>query len=235
MSEAPFAPWVLRGESILLVARRRRYRMALPDGLTSLPGPALIVSTRFTASPVGPYLRLAIAEPARLGMRPGWCLTTVVVDNQQAMVGERLNWGMPATLGTLRWMGRDDERELVWKERDLVIHARGRGPTVPLMVPFRSVQHRVDGPVVVPGRIGGRARPVRAEVVTDAGDELGWAAGRHRGVLLSGLQQVVNEARQPVGFTATLLAPNQAPEPALRGNGVRYGSRPDPGAYSSVG
>lgn len=235
MTGAPFAPWVLRGEAIVVLTRRHRYRTALTDGLVPLPGPALIVATRFTASPVGPYLRLAVAEPARLGMRPGWCLTTVVVDDERALVGERLNWGMPAQLGSLRWVQQDDERELEWRECGVVVHARGSRPTFPFMLPFRSVQQRGDGPVVVPGRIGGRARPARVEVTAGVDEELGWTVGRHRGLLLSGVEQIVHEARQPIGFTATLLAPNRAPEPVLRGNGVGYGSRPDAGAYSSVG
>ncbi|MEJ7585844.1 MAG: hypothetical protein WKF43_17570, partial [Acidimicrobiales bacterium] len=70
---------------------------------------------------MGPYLRLAVAEPARLGMRPGWTLTTVVVDSPDARVGERLNWGIPAELGTLSWFQRDEERRLSWEGRDVSV------------------------------------------------------------------------------------------------------------------
>ena len=235
MSDAPFAPWVLRGEAMVAFVRRRGYGTMLPDGIVAMPGPALVLAVRFTASPVGPYLRLAVAEPARRGGRLGWCLTTVVVNDQQAWRGERLNWGVPAQLGLLGWASSEDERSLVWDERRIEVCGRANGPSVPLVFPVRSLQERGDGPVVVPGRLRGRARNASIDVHTGPHDQLAWLAGRHRGFLLAGVQQVVRKARQPVGLTATLLAPARAPEAALLESGVRYGAHPDPGAYSSVG
>ena len=218
-----FAPWIMRGESIIGTVRLRGRRSPLPDGLVAMPGPALILATRFSESPVGPYLRLAVAEPARLGMRPGWALTTVVVDSPDARVGERLNWGIPAELGTLSWFQRDEERRLSWEGRDVSVSVVPHGPRFPLVLPLRSLQERGDGPVVVPGRIGGIARfgPVTAAVPPE--QDLAWVAGRHRGVLVTGLQQIVREARQPVGLRATLLAPLRAPEPVLYGKPVAVG------------
>ncbi|HEY4376361.1 MAG TPA: hypothetical protein VGM93_04355 [Acidimicrobiales bacterium] len=220
MTSAPFAPWLLRGEAIVAWARCHGRHSVLPDGVQRAMGPSLLTATRFTSSPVGPFLQLAIAEPARIGLRFGWCLTTVVVDNPQARVGHHLNWGVPATLGSLRWLGRDERRELVWQERDLILRAEAHGPAVPIVFPLRAIQRRPDGPVVVPGHLGGRARLARPALHTVPGDDLAPLAGEHLGVLLEGVSQVVREARHPVGLRATLLAPAQAGsqpiEPAMR-------------------
>lgn len=232
--DVPFAPWFMRGESIVGLARFRGHRSALPDGLAPMPGPALLLATRFTESPVGPYLRLAVAEPAHLGMRPGWTLTTVVVDCAPARMGERLNWGIPAELGTLRWFHRDEERRLTWEERDVSVSVAPHGLRFPMVVPLRSLQERSDGPVVVPGRIGGMACIGRVSVSAEPDGVLAWAAGRHWGFHVRGLAQVVREARNPIGLRATLLAPLRAPEPALSGKRGRVGCSSGPGRIAQL-
>jgi hypothetical protein len=234
LGDVPFAPWFMRGESIVGLARLRDRRSLLPEGLVAMPGPALILATRFTESPVGPYLRLAVAEPARLGMRPGWTLTTVIVDSARARMGERLNWGIPAEVGTLRWFQRDEERRLTWEEHDASVRVAPHGPRFPVVVPLRSLQERRDGPVVVPGRIGGMARLGPVTVSAYPGDDLGWATGRHRGFLVTGLSQVVREARHPVGLRATLLAPLRAPGAAFSGKRGAVGCSPDPGRIAQL-
>jgi hypothetical protein len=216
MSGAPFAPWTLRGEAIVGFARRRGRAPRQAPGLAGMPGPALIAATRYTSSPVGPYLELMVAVPARLGLRLGWCATTVITNQQDARIGGRLNWGFPTELGRLFWCSHDDERELVWEDRDLVVRGIARGFRVPLATPTRTLQQRGDGPVVVPGRTWGRLRLARVTVQVFPGDDLAWLSGRHPGVLVSGLHQVVREARHPSGLTATLRAPSRAPEPVLR-------------------
>lgn len=224
----------MRGESIVGTARLHGRRSWLPDGLAVMPGPALVLATRFTESPVGPYLRLAVAEPARLGMRPGWTLTTVVVDSVNARVGEQLNWGIPTELGTLRWLQHGEERRLTWEERDVSVRVTCRGPHVPIMVPLRSLQERDDGPVVVPGRIAGMARFGPVIVEAPPGDELAWAAGRHRGCLVTGLQQVMREARHPVGLRSTLLAPQRAPTAVMYGKRGAVRCAPDSGRIAQL-
>ena len=215
MSGAPFAPWVLRGESVAGLARRPRPRTHLPDGLIPLPGPCAVVASRYTDSPVGPFLELVVAEPARLGLRLGWCVTTHVVDQQGARVGHRLNWGYPSEVGRLRWLADDRHRSLVWEDRDLTVTAHGRGPHVPWFTPGRSVQHRGDGPVVVPARARGLVRAASVTVTVDEADELAALRGRHVGSTVRGVHRVIGEARQPVGIAATLRAPPQAPQPVL--------------------
>lgn len=214
---APVAPWALSGESLLALARFGGHRSALPlpEGLAHLPGPALVVANRYEQSPVGPYLELAVAVPARLGPRPGWAFTTMVVDSADARMGGRLNWGFPKELGRLLWSADGDERELRWLDRDVCVRGVPRRFAVPFLVPVRALQRRGDGPVVVPARLRGRARPASVRVYAPAGDPLACLAGSHPGALLSSMRFVVKPARRPAGFTSTLLAPLRAPEPAL--------------------
>ena len=180
-----------------------------------MPGPVLIVAVAVTNSPVGPYLELAVGEPARLGVRPGWCITTMVVDSAESRVGGRLNWGFPKELGTLIWSCEGSERRMRWVERDIEISGRAQGPALPLLVPVRTLQRRGDGPVVVPGGLRGWARLGRIHVGVPEGDGLAPLAGRHLGVHVAGMRMLVRPARHPVGLTSTLRAPLRAPEPAL--------------------
>lgn len=219
---APHAPWSLTGECILAWAGRRGARTdGLPGDLRPLPGPSCVSAARFEQSPVGPYLELAISEPARLGARPGMCVTTMVVDSHESRVGGRLNWGFPKELGTLRWEESGDERMLVWEDRSVRVRAVPGGPAAPVFLPMRALQRRADGMVVVRGRLRGRARVSRIEIETADDDPLAGLAGPHRGLLVSGLKLVVDPARRPTGFTATLRAPLRAPEPALSLSGCK--------------
>lgn len=180
-----------------------------------MPGPCCVSAARFENSPVGPYLELSVSEPARLGARPGMCVTTMVVDSHDSRIGGRLNWGFPKELGVLRWEESGEERSLVWEERNVRVRAAPGGPAMPVFLPMRALQRRADGMVLVPGRLRGRARVSRIEIETLAGDPLAPLAGPHRGLLVSGLKLVVDPARRPTGLTATLRAPLRAAEPAL--------------------
>jgi Acetoacetate decarboxylase (ADC) len=175
----------------------------------------MITASRFMQSPVGPYLQLAVALPARLGGRFGWCVTHLVVDKQDARTGARLNWGFPAELGTLRWREDEGEQELVWEEREVAVRARARGPKVPLAVPHRELQQRGDGPVIVPDRLLGMFRVATVRIQAFPGDELSVLAGRHLGSVVGGANRVVREARTPVGLIAPLRAPVGVTEPLL--------------------
>ncbi len=213
---APHAPWSLTGECVLAWARGRGpHGSELPADLRALPGPCWVTAARFETSPVGPYLEFAVSEPARLGARPGMCVTTMVVDSPDSRVGGRMNWGFPKELGKLVWEASGDERTLTWEERGLRVRAVPGGPAVPVFLPMRALQRRADGMVVVPARLRGRARVSRIEIETAEDDPLGGLAGPHRGLLVAGLKLVVDPARRPHGFAATLRAPLRAPEPAL--------------------
>lgn len=212
---APFAPWVLAGESLTGLARCPERLGPVPWGLRPLPGPVLVVAVCFTESPVGPYLELSVGEPARLGGRPGWCITTMVVNSAEARAGGRLNWGFPKELGTLIWRSDGAERELHWVERNVMVRGRVGGLPLPLLAPVRTLQRRGDGPVVVPGRIRGRLRLTMVEVEAPASDVLAPLNGRHPGAHVAGMRFLVRPARHPVGLASTLRAPLRAPEPAL--------------------
>ena len=212
---APQAPWNLTGECFVCWARGPGDRPDLPRDLHRLPGPLTVSAARYEESPVGPYLELAVSEPARLGARPGMYVTTMVVDSVDSRLGGRVNWGFPKELGTLRWEEAGEERSLTWEERKIAARAVPSGPAVPMWLPFRALQRRADGMVVVPGHLRGRARFATVEIDALDDDPLAGLAGRHHGVLVSGLHLVVNPARRPTGLLATLRAPLTAPEPAL--------------------
>src|SRR5919202_1246689 len=190
--DAPHAPWSLQGECLVGLARHRGPRAALPEGLQAIPGPCLVMANRFTDSPVGPYLELVVAEPARLGARPGICVVTMVVDSPDSRIGGRINWGFPKELGTLRWSAEGDRRELRWEERGIVVSASPIGPAMPMLVPFPALQRRSDGPVFIPCRMRGRARLAKLQVEAPPGDPLAGVAGSHPGAAISGVHLVVD-------------------------------------------
>src|SRR5687768_13416895 len=130
----PDAPWALVGECMIGVvhgAGRRSDRM--PVGVSPLPGPGLVAALRYTDSPVGPFLELAVMEPARLGLRLGMCVTTSVVSAPPARVGGRLGWGFPRELGRLSWTADGDERRLTWEDRDLEVRGVPGRSRLPLL------------------------------------------------------------------------------------------------------
>jgi hypothetical protein len=213
-SEAPHAPWVLGGESVMAVVPSPG-AFDLPDGLRRLPGPVSISGTRFDDSPVGPYRELAVGQPARLGARVGMCMTTMVVTSVDSRLGGRVNWGFPKELGTLVWLDEGDDRVLRWEERGIVLRASPVGPPLPVLLPLRALQRRGDGLVSIRGHARGRGRVARVEVEIPADDPLASLAGSHHGLLVAGMRLVMNPARRPVGLTTTLRAPLRAPEPAL--------------------
>src|SRR4051812_17954468 len=115
-ANVPNAPWALLGECVVAAVRRPRTGSSLPAGVWRLPGPAVVAAGRYTDSPVGPFLELAVAEPARLRLRPGFCLTTSVVSASPARVGGRLGWGFPRELGRLSWSIDGADSMLTWDD-----------------------------------------------------------------------------------------------------------------------
>jgi hypothetical protein len=213
MTDAPVAPWALTGESLVALARCAQPLGPMPVGVHRLPGPCLVVAARYDGSPVGPYLELAIGEPARLGLRPGWCFTTMVVDSADSRLGGRANWGFPKDLGSLVWDADGDERSLRWVERGVAVRGTPGRVMLPGLVPVRALQRRADGPVVVPGRVRGRAHLAPVSVEAPDGDALAPLVGRHRGVHVASMRFTVRPARAPVGFYSSLRAPLRAPMP----------------------
>ena len=220
MHEAPHAPWALRGEVIVAWVGRRPATSVLPQGVQRLPGPAFVFGVRYTESPIGPYLEMGVAEPARLGLRPGLCVTALAVSDPAAKVGLRCNWGYPAEVGELTWAADADERVLRWEDRGIEVRARPTGPRLPAFVGVRSVQRRGDGPVVVPRRLAAVVRFARGTVTVPDDDPLAWSAGPHGAVVLSGARVVVRPARHPLGLLSSFRAPLRAAEPGLSYRGA---------------
>jgi Acetoacetate decarboxylase (ADC) len=191
---APGAPWALRGECLVAVCPRAG-PAGLPPGIDRLPGPSVLVAARYTDSPVGPYLEVAVACPARVGPRPGLCVTTMVVDSSDSRAGGRHNWGFPKELTTLHWSTQSGSTSLRLAG-GLEIRGRPHGPALPLALPLWCLQLRVDGPVIVLGWMRGRFRPATVDVNVPAGDPLAALAGRQRGFRVTGLHLVMGPARR---------------------------------------
>lgn len=227
-SQVPHAPWRLKGrvlvgwlqvpsgglDAVLGGAAARRLA-----GLRRSLGPGAIVAASYTDSPVGAYDELTLAVPARIGMRPGMAAIVTVVNNADARRAAHRNWGIPCEVGALRWSLslEDAGATLSWEERGLSVTGVPTGPALPFLVAMRSVQHRTDGPVVVPRRLWGRARLARTMVSVEPEDPLVWADGAHPGVVIEGMRMVMHPARRPHGVLSSLRAPLRAPEPALAG------------------
>jgi len=194
---------------VIGVARHRSVG-ALPAGLHRVPGPVLVVAARYDQSPVGPYIELAVSEPARLGARVGMCVTTIVVTTADARRTGRANWGMPKELGTIDWFEDGDARGLRWVERDIVVRGVPVGPPLPALVPFRSLQHRAAA-----ARLRGLARLAKVHVEVPDDDPLAWATGRHAGFVVSSARLVMGEAKPAVSSRPPRPARRPAPEPAL--------------------
>ncbi len=210
----PPGPWALSGECLVGVIRPGLAAL-LPTGLHAVPGPRLILGVRYDQSPVGPYLELAVCEPARSGGRIGMCVTTMVVSTVEARRGGRVNWGMPKALGTLDWSTDGEVRRLAWAERGLTLRATPVGPHLPALLPFRSIQVGSDGPLSATARLRGRARLARVEVVTEVDDPLAWMGGGHAGAIVSSARFVMGEACPAATPRAPRGRTRPAPEPAL--------------------
>jgi hypothetical protein len=217
--DAPPGPWSLAGEFVVALVRGRVSGSGagsqLPPDLHRMPGPNLLVAARYSESPVGPYLELALSEPARLGARVGMCVTTMVVTTSESRLGGRANWGFPKELGTLDWSCEGAARVLRWHERDIVVRGTPVGPPLPTLVPTWMLQRRADGPVSAAARLSGRARTARVEVSVPEGDPWAPIGGSHLGAVLAGGKLVMGEASPATPRTSRRRQGAGVPEPAL--------------------
>ena len=226
---ATTAPWRMAGECILgwVTGVPPAVRSLLPSGVRPLPGPAAVVGVSYASSPVGPFLELSVALPARLGLRPGLCVVFQLVSVADARLAYRSNWGTPASVGSMVWDVEGSAGELRCASLGLTVRGEPVGPSFPAVVPVRSVQRRVDGPVVVPRRFVALVRLARTTVEWQApvagggasGDDvealLSSLAGRHAGAVMSGVRILARPARHPAGLWSSLRAPLTIPEPAM--------------------
>jgi hypothetical protein len=177
----------------------------------------LVFAERFVDSPCGPYLSLSIAQPARLGVHPGFYFSTSVLNNGNARRLGRQYWGYPHELGVLHWISEGSQRGIFWEERGLEVRAEVIGRPLPVLVPGRSMQRRTDGPVINPIRLKALARRARVGLITPEEDSFAPINGFHRGFTLSGMVVRRNPARRPAGLFAMFRVPLRAPEPGVLG------------------
>jgi hypothetical protein len=215
----PEAPWSLSGEVIVAFVRRPSGGDAavLPAGLRPLPGPAVMWAGHWAQTPVGPFTELAVAVPARLGLRPGLCITMSVVNNAEARLAGRLGWGMPRQLGSLRWLAVGSQRTLGWSDRNLEVRAEVRAGAGPFTKAIRGLQRRSDGLVVVPARLSGWIRRAQVAIDVPVDDGLFPLCGARKGWVISGRTLVLEPSRRPTGLLRTLVAPRLEPGAAAGG------------------
>jgi hypothetical protein len=206
----PAAPWLLSGEVIVVFLPRPQLGEAaqLPPDLRPLPGPAILWAGHWAQTPVGPFSELAVAVPARLGLRVGLCITFSVVTNADARMAGRLGWGLPRQLGDLRWVAVGPRRRLEWWDREIEVTAEATRSSAPFATVLRALQRGADGPLIVPTRLRGWARRAEVLVKVEAGDGLEELAGPRKGWLVSGRQVVLQPSRAPSGvFRTRLIVP----------------------------
>ncbi|HUR17349.1 MAG TPA: hypothetical protein VMZ51_00235 [Acidimicrobiales bacterium] len=208
--------WRLTGECVVVWARRGRgWSSGLPPALSPLPGPVAVIAARYDISPLGPFLELSVAEPARLGLRSGLCVTSMAVTSPAARTMCRQRWDLPTELAAMTWSCDGDERSLAWEERGIVLRGRPRGPWLPAVIPLRFVQCGPSGPTVVPRRIRGRLRLAAVRLEVAEGDRLRSLTGSHTGLMTPGLRMVLRPPRQPAGLLSSipLRVPQVGPGP----------------------
>jgi hypothetical protein len=216
----PPPPWRLEGDAIVaFTAAPQAERGRLPAGARALPGPGLVFAISYSSSPVGPYLETVVCIPAWYLGRPGFCVTTIAVDSEPALWAGLDFWGYPKVLGTMEWDSDGPVRELRWKERDLVVRAKGAARAVPAATIVPTVQALPDGGGAFTGlRIVGRLAPARIEIEAPEAGPLAGLAGRHRGSVASGMRMSVPRPAllgSASPHTAAALA-GEVPLPAYR-------------------
>lgn len=120
--------WSGTGTCWVAVVRARHGRPPLPPGLHPFFGPHLVVAARYEDSPVGPYLEIAVATPARFGAHVGMCSTTMVVNSREARDAGIEHWGFPKELGNLSWSEDGNSETVRWEERGIELRHVGPAP-----------------------------------------------------------------------------------------------------------
>jgi hypothetical protein len=216
--EGLYAPWELFGEAMVARVHIPPHRVPLlPKSIHRIPLlPGVVIAERFSSSPVGEFLSLAVGIPARVGVRPGICFVLTAVSSENVRLAARNTWGFPTELANLEWGTFGRERELSWSERGISV--RGIPATVPFpfLFGFRSLQRREDGSALSPFRMRAIARRAQIDIETDDDDPLVWVNGQHRGVYLGTSRVRIAPARTPLGIFSTLRAPLRARAPRLR-------------------
>lgn len=193
----------MAGEVITALFRRQGFGVPAGTGVTTIPGPGILLAARYQTSPIGPFTEVAIIEPLRHHpARLGLGVTCSVVDDERACREGRVRWGLPREVGTLGWEHRDGAVRVTWAEEGLVVDAVSRWGALPVLVPIHLLQHRGPDAIVVPMRLRGLARPARITIESPDDGRLARLAGRHRGLMLAAPHVRIDPAVIPAGWSA---------------------------------
>jgi len=203
------ARWRATCECMVGVACSRPTVGVVPPPLRRAPGPTLVIGARYTSSPVGPYVELAVVEPVRLGVRPGMCATVMVVDGAASRDAGRARWSFPKELGTLRWS--QDEGGTVrlrWEEGDVEVSGQPLGPVAPVPTPAWFLQCGDAGLVATGGLLRGRGRLASVRIETGADGPMATLVGRHLGLCVDPGTLTMGRAR-PLGCSDSEAGPRR--------------------------
>ena len=132
----PPAPWHLTGQAVAFLAAPLTLRLLV----------------NYDSSPVGPYLEYALCVPTWLGPR----VVQMSVNSQLSKIGGREIWGYPKTLENLSWQREGDR--LIFRRENQTFRLRICGPSIPIALPFWTIQTLDGENVRVPARIKARLR-----------------------------------------------------------------------------
>jgi hypothetical protein len=196
----------------------------LPRGLHPMPGPGVLVAERHADSPAGPFMTMVLGRPARVGPHVGLCFTSAGVSLSESRSAGRRHWGFPGEPATIDWRSDGEDIVVGWQERGIEVRGHFPHRGVSLTIPFRALQIKAEGPVVVPGRLSGRMRRGRADVTGDG------LTGSRRALHVAGMRLVLQPARLPSRRLVRLRATAPEAEP-----GYSFSPAPSPGSRAPVG
>jgi hypothetical protein len=167
--DAP-APWILRGEAIVLPLLRFENRKLFVGAQ---------MWVRYDSSPVGAYDEYAVAKLARVGANWGPHIIEMAVSSEHSMRCGRANWGFPKVVRALKYLRRG--LGVRFEDSGRRKNFRLSRAWVPIVAPAWCVQVLEGQSVRVPMSIRGRAR-------------LCWS-GRRVGVCVEGFEFAVQPPR----------------------------------------
>lgn len=188
------APWTVTCDALLWFGRGSdAATAALPPSLRAGHSALTVVGglVRYHQTPVGPYDEVLGLVGSRTGRSLWGSVCFMAVDSPASLVGGRVNWGMPKTLGAFAGeIGHG--RTVVARgvdETDWQVSATPRafGPRLPARSRAVTRQQLSDGRIGDSGlRARARVRAARVDVEVRSGGALAsWLRpGRHLGVVV---------------------------------------------------
>jgi hypothetical protein len=153
----------------------------------------------YRSGPVGPYAEVFAARLLLRAGRPHAHVAFIAVDSQASVAGGRANWALPKERARFAGApGRPGRAHASGDGWAIAVETEARAPRFPAWAALPCVQVWPDGRArAFTVRIHGTARPADVRVAWEpaSAPAAAPAAGRHRGILVSG-RQVVTRARR---------------------------------------